>query len=174
MSSKFCPKKDSVQFSRKSTVWFLPLLELSMRCKRPPHKQTVGRFEENESHPGGILPRGHLTQGHLPKGLLPRGHTGDLPLEGSGCRPKGQTGIDDHMEGESVCKGPMGGDTECKEQRGGSPQRRARLHGPCGLRVVGHSEEFCLCSASRGSPGSAVGRGEAGLDLHPGFYENES
>ena len=65
-------------------------------------------------------------------------------------------------------------ETECKEQRGESPHRRARLHGPCGLRVVGHSEKICLCFVSRGSPGSAVGRGEAGLDLHPGFYENES
>lgn len=48
------PQKDSVLFSRKSIVWFLPLLELSVRCKRPPHKQTAGRCEENESHPGGI------------------------------------------------------------------------------------------------------------------------
>lgn len=79
------------------------LMELSVRC-RPPHRQTAGRRQENESHPGGILPTGHL-----PKGHLPRGHSGDGPLEGSSCRPKGRTGTAAHVQGERVCEGPVGG-----------------------------------------------------------------
>lgn len=150
------PQKDSVLFSRKSIVWFLPLLELSVRCKRPPHKQTAGRCEENESHPGGIYLGGTWET---------------FPWKGVVADPKDKRALTTTWKGRACAKG---GDTECKEQRGGSPHQRARLHGPCGLRVVGHSEKFCLCFASRGSPGSAVGRGEAGLDLHPGFYENES
>lgn len=43
-----------------------------------------------------------------------------------------------------------------------------------GSQVVGHSEELCLCSVSRGNPGRAVGRGGAGSDLRAGFYEDES
>lgn len=148
------------------------LVELSVRC-RPPHRQTAGRREENESHPGGILPTGHL-----PKGRLPRGHSGDGPLEGSSCRPKGRTGTAAHVEGERVCKGPVGGGP-VQGTAGWVPTLEGQAAPTLwvtgrGSQVVGHSEELCLCSVSRGNPGRAVGRGGAGSDLSAGFYEDES
>lgn len=72
-----------------------------------------------------------------------------------------------------MCKVPVGGDLWIHKVQGAvgwelTPEGQGQA--ARGSWVMGHGEEFCLCSGSSGSPGSAVGRGEACSELHPDFY----